>query len=262
MKNKKITILYGGETSEREVSLRTGQAMYNVLTAGGYQHVKLLDATRANITELVNERPDVCLMALHGKHGEDGLMQGYLEMLNIPYTGSGVAASAVAFDKYLTKLCFDAKQIPTAKYWLAGEEDEELLSTLKTAMHFQTCVVKPSREGSTVGISIVKAPADYDKAVAEAAKYDKKVLVEAFIEGKELTIAIFEGRALPAIWIKPNSGFYDYQSKYTKGATQYLFDTALNKEDTTLINETALAAYQALGCDGVARVDIIFDGKT
>ena len=113
-----------------------------------------------------------------------------------------------------------------------------------------------------MGISIVKSMDDYEKAVKEAEKYDKRVLIEEFIEGKEFTIGIMNGETLPPIWIKPNSGFYDYTSKYTKGATQYLFDTGLSEEEDVLIRKTALEAYDALGCEGVARVDVIFDGKT
>jgi D-alanine-D-alanine ligase len=255
MKKLKITVLYGGESSEREVSLRTGQAMHNALVAGGYSNVKLLDAKRENISELSDPltRPDLCLLALHGKYGEDGVIQGYLEMLNIPYTGSDVAASAVAFDKYLTKLCFDAENVPSADWWLSSDTGVQPSFP---------CVVKPAREGSTVGISIVKSAAEYDAAVHEASQYDEKVLVEKFVSGKELTITVLNGHVLPAIWIKPDSGFYDYKSKYTKGATKYLFDTGISDIEMVVINSTALKAYTVLGCEGVARVDIIYDGKT
>ncbi|MDR2884889.1 MAG: D-alanine--D-alanine ligase [Deferribacteraceae bacterium] len=253
MKDKRICVICGGAGSEREVSLRSGNAAYNVLIENGYKFTTLFDLTDSNIGELFDIAPDLCLVAVHGRFGEDGVLQGYMEMMMTPYTGSGVSASVVAFDKYLSKLCFEANKIPTAPHYLT--DGVELWQTYP-------CVVKPSRDGSSVGITIAHDREELIKGIAEARRYDDKVLVEKFIAGKELTVAILDGEIFPPIWIKPKSGVYDYESKYTKGATEYLFDLELAEDEVKAVKDTALRAYRALGCEGVARVDLIYDGKT
>ncbi len=249
LKDKQILVVYGGPGNEREISLRTGRAIYDTLVSGGYgDNVEEFILDKDNARELLSYRPDICFVAVHGKFGEDGVIQGFLEFLGIPYTGSGVTSSALAMDKGLSKIIFEANNIPTPKYYFGGGAEPE----------FIPCVVKPAREGSTIGISIVRNAEDYSAAILEAKKYDDHVLVEEFIEGKEFTVSMINGELLPIIHIRPNSGFYDYTSKYTKGATQYLFDTGLNDAETALVNTAALNAYKALGCKGVARADVIF----
>lgn len=253
MKSKNIYILYGGEKSEREVSLRTGKAMFDALSGLSYENLTLFDVVKENIDEIVSVRPDICLIAIHGRYGEDGQLQARLDELKIKYTGSGVVASALAFDKYLTKLCLATANVPTPEYWLSKD-----LTNSEDAV---PCVVKPVAEGSSVGISIVKKADEYKAAVELAEKYDKWVLVERFIDGKELTVGIVDGRALPPVLIKPKSGLYDYESKYTAGATEYLFDTGLTDDEIRLVQKVALKTYDVIGCSGVARVDIMYDGS-
>jgi D-alanine-D-alanine ligase len=211
--------------------------------ANGYEKTTLFDFTGDNINDLASLDPDVCFVALHGRFGEDGVIQGYLEAMGIPYTGSGVRASVLALDKYLSKLVFLGAGVPTPK----------MSKNIP-------CVVKPVAEGSSVGVVIVKDIAELNGAIANSKKYSEKVLVEEFIEGKELTVSVFGEDVFPPIWIKPKSGVYDYESKYTKGATEYVFDLDMSADVITEVKEIALKAYKSLGCRGVARVDLIHDG--
>jgi len=230
MLNDKIAVLYGGVSSEREVSLKTGIGIYNALIKKGYKNTVLIDVGWDITEKLLEESPDFCYIALHGKYGEDGTIQGLLEMLRIPYNGSGVATSAVAFDKVFSKSIFELHGISTPEYMVLKGEDEP---------NFYPCVVKPAREGSTIGISIVKDKKDFKEAVNLALKYDTKILVERFIEGRELTISIIDDIVLPIIWIRPKKGFYDYESKYTKGMTEYIFETRLTVEEEKEVKSVA-----------------------
>lgn len=253
MKNKKIAVLYGGLSAEREVSLKSGNAAANALKEAGFSNVTLVDVDR-KLPSILNElRPDVCFNTLHGTFGEDGRVQGLLELMDIPCTGSDSHSSTVAFDKLLSKMIFELKGVPTAEY-------VRLDRTSKAP--FLPCVIKPCRQGSTIGITIAHTNEEFEKGVVEAFKYDEIVIAEKFVSGKELTVSVLSGNALPIIWIKPKSGFYDYSSKYTKGATEYLFETGFSEEETELIQSAALKAFNSLGCSSYGRTDIIFDGKT
>ena len=253
MKNKNIAILYGGKSSEREVCIKTGNAVYNTMIENGYKNIRLIDVDENLCKVLYELKPDICFIALHGTYGEDGRVQGLLEMLEIPYTGSGVTANAIAFDKDLTKQIFNMKNIRTPNYFLSENMPDDIKFP---------CIVKPAREGSTIGISIVNNENELNTAIKDAKKYDDKVLIEDFIEGKELTVSVLNGKVLPAIYIKPKSGFYDYEAKYTKGKTEYLFDLEIDEEKIEELNATSLNAYSALCCKGAARVDYMFDGET
>ncbi|MDR2400728.1 MAG: D-alanine--D-alanine ligase [Deferribacteraceae bacterium] len=248
LKEKKILVVYGGIGTEREVSLCTGKNVYDTLKSGGYE-VEAFILNEDNIYEILSRHPDICFNAVHGKYGEDGVLQGFLEMAGIAYTGSGVASSMMAYNKYMAKLAFEKNAIPTPRYYQFGSGGEP---------QFMPCVIKPAREGSTVGVSIVHTRAHYKQAGALAKKYDDCVLVEEYIDGKEITISVINGKVLSPIYIKPHSGFYDYASKYTAGATDYLFETGLSDAETDLVKATAVSAYKALNCLGAARVDIIF----
>jgi len=254
MKDKKIVVLYGGLSSEREVSLKTGKAVYNALIENGYSNVILVDVDKNIAQTLIDLKPHVCFNALHGKFGEDGTIQGLLEILGIRYTGSNVAASAVAFDKVLSKYVFIANGIPTADYVV-------LKSNVTINIPFEKCVVKPAREGSTIGISIVEDEKDFADAVNLAFKYDSKVIIEKFINGKELTVSVVGEEVFPPIWIRPKKGFYDYESKYTKGMTEYVFETGLSIGEIEVLKELALKSVKVLGCASAARVDFIYDGN-
>jgi D-alanine-D-alanine ligase len=254
MKDKKIAVLCGGLSSEREVSLKSGKAVHSALISNGYKNAVLIDVDYDIAKKLIDEKIDICFNALHGKFGEDGCIQGLLNMMNIPFTGSGVTSSAICFDKVISKYIFEAEDIKTPPY-VVYENSKSILE-----IPFEKCVVKPSREGSTIGVSIVDNEKDFCEALKVAKKYDSKVLVEKFISGKELTVSILGNQVLPAIWIRPKKGFYDYESKYTKGMTEYLFETGLDSSQNKRLYEISTKTVNALGCTSATRVDLIYDG--
>lgn len=251
-KDSKICVIYGGMSAEREVSLKSGKNMYDALLKN-FTNVELIDADYSLAEKLSQIKPDVCVIALHGTYGEDGCVQGMLEMMGIDYTGAGVASSAVAFDKLLAKHTFIDYGIKTPAYAIVKEGDSKA--------PFMPCVVKPARQGSSIGVTIVKEEKDYAAAVKEAFKYDSKVLCEEYISGKELTIPVMEGEAYPPIWIRPKKDFYNYENKYTAGMTEYLLDTGLSDERLKELSETAVQAYKACGCRSMARIDFIATEK-
>jgi D-alanine-D-alanine ligase len=209
-------------------------------------------------------RPDVALICLHGRFGEDGTIQGMLELLGIPYTGSGVLASALAMDKTMAKKIFQVEGIPTppAVTVRSRAEADEYLRALRGGTAAVTCpaVVKPSRQGSTIGISIVRAPEDMAAALDTALEFDSEVLIEQFVEGIEITGPVLgndELECLPLVEILPNGGFYDYEAKYTPGATEEICPARLSPELTREAQELAARAHRALGCRGFSRTDML-----
>lgn len=262
MKNKKIAVVMGGPSSEREVSLNTGRAILSALQERGYTAVGI-DIDPPNfIEQLKQAQIEVVFNAIHGLFGEDGLMQGTLEMLGIPYTGSGVLASAMAMDKAVTKRLFLSAGIPTPASRLYSKQDmaldllaKEILNTFGVPV-----VIKAADQGSSIGVNIVEDAGDIEAAIREAFKYSGHIVVEEFIRGKELTVSILgteQPEALPIIEIVPQSGRYDYQSKYTKGATEYIVPAKLAPEVADNVQRIALAAYKLLGCRGIGRVDVM-----
>ncbi len=247
-KNTKICVIYGGLSAEREVSLKSGKNMADALIKS-YPNTTLIDADYTLAEKIAKLKPDLCVIALHGTYGEDGCVQGMLEMMGIPYTGAGVSASAVAFDKLLAKHTFIDYKLPTPKYVLLQKEDTE--------PPFMPCVVKPARQGSSIGVTIVKDKSEFKKASEEAFKYDSKVICEEFITGKELTVPVMDSEAFPPIWIRPKKGFYSYENKYTAGMTEYLLDTELSASRIRNLKKLAVKAYNALGCRSMARIDVI-----
>ncbi|MBI5902361.1 MAG: D-alanine--D-alanine ligase [Deltaproteobacteria bacterium] len=250
LKGKRIGVLMGGLSEEREISFLTGRAILKALKRKGYDAVGI-DAGRDIASVLVKKRIDVAFLALHGRYGEDGCVQGMLEVMGIPYTGSGVRASSVAIDKISAKKVFLYHGISTAGFEVA---DKDGLSKIKLK---PPVVVKPATQGSAIGVSIVRKRADLPGAVRKALRFGGAALVEEFIEGRELTVSILNGRALPVIEIRPKDGFYDYRAKYTKGMTEYLVPAPLEKPVQKRVVEEALNAYRALGCGGGARVDLM-----
>ncbi|MCB9638872.1 MAG: D-alanine--D-alanine ligase [Myxococcales bacterium] len=255
-KTKRIGLLYGGLSSEREVSLKTGEAMASALERRGYQ-VQRIDVDRNLPVALKEHAIDVAVIALHGKYGEDGCVQGMLELMGIPYTGSGVQASAIAMHKTLSKKLFIAAGLPTPAYheMTAGELCHTDLASLDCP---QGAVVKPPSEGSSVGISICRD----DEALQKAAQsFDPAtpLLVEAFVDGGELTVAILSDQAAMPLQIVPAEGFYDYQAKYQRHDTQYLCPAPISEALLAETQRLALGAHQALGCRGVTRVDLMLD---
>ncbi len=258
IKDMKIGVLMGGMSSEREISLITGGAVFSILKENGYNVVSI-DVGRDLPQRIIAEGVDVAFIALHGKYGEDGTVQGLLDLMGIPYTGSSLLASAMSMDKIISKEIYRAHNLPTPDY-VAFKMSEINGRDIPSLERFPV-VVKPANGGSTIGITIVEKESDLRGAVAEAAKWDDNILIEAFIEGKLLTAGVLEEEALPVIEIAPKSGFYDYESKYTKGATEYILPARLSDKDEEEFRRLALEAHKSLRCGGATRTDMILDGK-
>ncbi len=247
-KKNRVAVLMGGRSSEREVSLRSGAAVLKALERQGYNVIGV-DVGADVIQRLQWEGVEAAFVALHGRWGEDGVIQGLLETMTIPYTGSGVMASAAAMDKAVMKLILEGRKIPTPAYDTLREPGE-----ISLPLPF---VVKPAREGSTIGISIVRRETEIKKALKNAFRYDRKVVVEEFVEGKEITVAVINGRTLPVIEVKPVSGFYDYEAKYTKGMTKYILPAKITKSVEEKACRTALSVWDAFDLAGCVRVDML-----
>jgi D-alanine-D-alanine ligase len=251
----RVALLMGGISSEREISLRTGAAVSRALRALGHE-VHEIDAGRDVADGLRAVRPEAAFIGLHGRFGEDGCVQGLLELLGIPYTGSGVLASALAMDKVMSKRLFAAAGLPVAP----GVDGPALDLAARTPASLGLdlpVVVKPRSEGSSVGVSIVREEAAYAEAVARAAAHGPQVLVEKYVAGREVHVGILEGKVLGAIEIVPGGEFYDYQAKYERGDTRYIFPARLSEEVYGAACEAARRAHEALGCRGVTRTDLI-----
>jgi D-alanine-D-alanine ligase len=257
MRKKKIGVLLGGLSAEREISLKTGNAALQALQQLGYSAVAI-DVDQNLPQQLDRAGIEVAFIALHGRYGEDGRVQGLLEMLQIPYTGSGVLASGIAIDKVVTKQLLIYHDLPTPKFDFIRNGDSPL-----EFLHRKHClplVVKPSREGSTIGITIAKDFDSLQRGIETAADLDGTVLLEEFIDGAELTVSVVAGKPLPIIQIVPKSGFYDYQAKYNSVDTEYLLPAPINPELYQSVQRTAVQASRALGCRGALRVDFMLDG--
>lgn len=255
MLTKRIGVLMGGLSAEREVSLKTGRASLQALQQLGYDAVAI-DVTPNLPQQLQDAGIEVAFIALHGRFGEDGRVQGLLEIMQIPYTDSGVMASSMAIDKVMTKQLMEYHHVPTPRFdfMRPGDSTDDLLQRCKDL----PLVVKPSREGSTIGITIAKSHDMLSLGIETAAAMDGTVLVEEFIDGAELTVSVVNGVALPIIQIVPTSGFYDYEAKYTTGSTEYLLPAPIPDESYRLVQKAAVKACRALGCRGAARVDFMF----
>jgi D-alanine--D-alanine ligase len=261
MKTRKIAVLMGGPSTEREVSFNTGRAILQALQEKGYNAVGIDLEPEHFVDQLRAENIDIVFNAIHGKYGEDGALQGALELLGIPYTGSGVLASAIAMDKAISKRLFIAAGIPTPRsaIYTKLEAGPDLPQRVLTDFGLPV-VVKATAQGSSIGVVIVNHDRELPGAIVEAFKYSDQILVEEFIKGKEVTAAVISGQtpmALPIIEIVPHSGKYDYHSKYTKGATEYIVPARLDAKTTEKIQELAAKTFTLLGCKGVARVDFM-----
>ncbi len=256
-RGKTVGVFLGGESSEREVSLRTGAAAVQALRKKGYD-VREVDIRGDWLGTIRGAGVDVAFLALHGRFGEDGCVQGALELARIPYTGSGVAASALSMSKVLAKRVVAAAGVPCAED--AVYEGAALSDPRPPGFGFPL-VVKPDREGSTVGIGIVRGPDGWHGAMEEAGRHDSRVLVEAYIPGREITVGIVNGRVLPAIEIVPKSGsgFYDYKSKYTAGQTEYVIPVPMDRDVLARAADFTRRAAAALFLRGAARIDYRID---
>ena len=254
MQSKKIGVLLGGLSGEREISLKTGAAALDALLSLGYRAVAI-DAGHDLPQRLLAEKIEVAFIALHGRFGEDGRVQGLLEMMQIPYTGSGVMASSMAIDKVITKQLLGYHKVVTPEFDFI--RPGELAADLLERNQLMPAIVKPSREGSTLGISIARNKTELANAIEIAENLDGTVLVEQFIDGKELTVSVLNGKALPIIQIEAKSGFYDYQAKYVTGDTKYLLPAPIAGTIYQQVQADAVAVCRALGCRGAARVDFM-----
>lgn len=253
---KRVGVLMGGISRERDVSLRTGTAVALALRRLRYE-VMDIDVQHDIAARLVREPVDVAFIALHGKFGEDGTIQGLLECLGIPYTGSGVCASAVAMDKVVCKQVARDCGIPVPNEQIFHATTNQLDRFVGGLTLDCPLIVKPSREGSTVGMTIVRRPADLVPALQAAASSDVKIIVEEYVAGKEVTMSVVVGQVLPSIEIVPKSGFYDYAAKYTKGMTEYILPARIPAATSQLVTEWTDLLWHALECRGFARADYI-----
>ncbi|MGA9991690.1 MAG: D-alanine--D-alanine ligase [Thiobacillaceae bacterium] len=250
----KVGVLMGGTSAEREISLMSGNAVLQALTGAGVDAYGF-DTGERSLHELEKENFDRVFIALHGRHGEDGTIQGALELMGIPYTGSGVMASAIGMDKWRTKLLWEAVGIPVARHVLLddGSDFEAIAADLGLPLF-----VKPANEGSSIGISKVKRVEELPAAYAEAVKYDPIVLAERFIDGMEVQFPVLGDEVLPSIRIEPATEFYDYQAKYFRDDTRY-HCPGLAAEAELELHPLVRRAFDVLGCKGWARLDLMLD---
>lgn len=257
----RVALLAGGASDEREISLASGRGAGNALREAGFSVTEFDPAEKKDLQNLIAGNYDVAFLCMHGKMGEDGTLQGFLEMIGLPYIGSGVWSSALAMDKAKSKLFYENAGIQTpVSVTLYSPDDmsvEDILSTVG-----ESCVVKPATEGSALGVYIVKGADEVKDAIEKAFELDSEVLVETFVKGTELTIAVLGNEqleALPVIQIVPRNEFYDFESKYAPGGSQHLCPAPLNAEATEKVQAMAKAAHRVLGCSGISRSDFIMD---
>jgi D-alanine-D-alanine ligase len=253
LKKKKIGVLMGGKSSEREISLRTGLAVDSALKRKGYLSEPI--DVNENLPEVLRKkRIEVAYIALHGRWGEDGTVQGLLELMGIPYTGSGVLGSSISMDKAMMKRLLQAIGIPTPSYVIRKKGE-----SFDFPLPF---VVKPANEGSTIGVSLVRKETEIEEAKERAFRYDRKIVIEEYIEGDEITVGIVNGRKLPVIKIKPRVGFYNYEAKYTPGMTEYLIPSGMDPEIEEIAWDLALRIYDIFELSGCVRIDMIVRERT
>jgi len=257
----KVAVLMGGSSAEREISMLSGKGVLEALQSQGVD-AQAFDPAERDLVELKRDGFARCFIALHGRHGEDGTVQGALELLRIPYTGSGVMASAIAMDKVMTKRVWIAEGLPTPRYVTLPREAQrrERLRTVPDELGLPL-IVKPPHEGSSIGVTKVVGYSQMQDAVALAAKYDAEVLCEEFIEGEELTCPVLgkgeDAVALPVVRIVAPEGAYDYQNKYFTDVVNYLVPSGLPAAEEAAIQAIVLQAYRTLGCRGWGRADLM-----
>lgn len=261
---KRVALIYGGKSAEREISLLTGRQVSSALVEKGF-HVTGLDLDDNVVTALAEARPDVVFIALHGKYGEDGCLQGLLDILGLPYVGSGVLASALAMNKAISKKLFSLegllcpKDVLLSSCALRKAGLEGMIAQIARDMAYPL-VVKPNKQGSTIGLTVVRASEDLESSILNAFKYDDEVLVEEYISGTEITVGVLgndQPQALPVIEIRSVTGLYDYEAKYTPGMSEHVIPAEIEDHVYRTVQEGALKAHRALGCRGISRSDFI-----
>ncbi|MFZ3063981.1 MAG: D-alanine--D-alanine ligase [Nitrospirota bacterium] len=254
---KKIGVLMGGLSAEREVSLKSGDAILKALKDTGYNAAGI-DVGRDLADGLKQEKVEFAFIALHGRYGEDGAVQGMLEIMGIPYTGSGIAASALGMNKIFSKKIFKFHKLPVGQYMILEKKDLKDWKGKDSSLEFPA-VVKPVSEGSSVGVSIVSEEKGLKDAFDLAFKYGNEIIIEKYIKGREIQVGILGKRALGAIEIIPKRQFYDYEAKYTANMSEHIFPARLPEKVYNEVLELGLKAHRVLGCKGYSRVDLIID---
>nr|WP_218944738.1 D-alanine--D-alanine ligase [Acinetobacter sp. YH12201] len=251
----KVAVLLGGKSAEREVSLDSGKAVLEALVRSGV-NAEAFDPQERSVTELVNY--DRAFIVLHGRGGEDGQIQGTLEWLNIPYTGTGVQGSAIGMDKVKTKQVWQGSELPTAPYRIVTKDSDLDAIVDSIGLPF---IIKPVHEGSSIGMSKVERKEDFADAIAKATEHDAVVMAEKWITGREFTIVILNGQALPIIRLEPpkDVAFYDYEAKYNRNDVQYGIPCGLTEEEEKRLQALCLRAFQAVGASGWGRIDAMQD---
>ncbi|MEL0648580.1 D-alanine--D-alanine ligase [Pseudoalteromonas agarivorans] len=252
----KVAVLLGGNSAEREVSLRSGQAVLNALQNSGVDAIAF-DPQNRSLWDLKELNVDRVFIALHGRGGEDGTVQGALEFMNLPYTGSNVLGSALAMDKVRCKHLFKSAGLSTAPY--AVVDAKKGFDTKAIMDEFKKVMVKPSHEGSSIGMAQASSAQELDEALAHAFKFDNQVLVEQWITGREFTVTVLGGEVQPVIEMTTPNGFYDYQAKYQSNTTQYHCPADLSAQDTQYLQSMSLEAFDLVGASGWGRVDAMQD---
>jgi len=274
-----VAVIMGGNAAERDISLKSGSAVLDALQSQGINAFGL-DLADDLTESLKTKKLDFVFIAVHGRGGEDGTLQGMLDTLSIPYTGSGVLGSALAMDKVRSKKLWMGAGIPTAKFIsldhegdLADKKNQKLATQVayQVSSHDEQSIfeclgeklfVKPAREGSSFGLSVVEQLSELQPAIDKARQYDEQVLIEQFIDGPEYTVALLEGTELPSISVQTSRQFYDYQAKYESNDTRYLVPSGLSDEEEQQVQILAKQAFDALGCYGWGRVDLMRESKT
>lgn len=258
-----VAVLAGGKSGEREISLISGKAVHDALESAGFNVVQIDPADKKDLVKLIEGSFDVAFLALHGKLGEDGTIQGMLEIIGLPYTGPNVWSSATAIDKAKTKTVYEKVGVPTPKSMLLLEPDqmtvEDVVSEFGT-----TCVIKAATEGSALGVYLCNNEDQIAEALQEVFEIDDKVIIEALVDGEEYTVGVLgtqDPQALPVIQIIPINDFYDFESKYAEGGSKHICPAPLSEELTQKAQEIALLAHQGLECEGVSRTDLLLDDQ-
>jgi len=258
----KVAVLLGGNSAEREVSLLSGQAILNALQKAGVD-VVAIDPANGLYEELRRNKITRVFIALHGREGEDGVVQGFLKTLDIPFTGSDVASAAISMNKLLSKQIWQQVEIPTANFcWV--KKQQVFLENHARRMFARLCpivFVKPVCEGSSVGLSKVSTVEELITAITLAHQFDDTALIEGFVSGKEYTVTVLHGKALPSVSMQTPREFYDYEAKYQANSTQYFCPSGLDETEESHLQQLALKAFAALGCSGWGRVDFIRDRR-
>lgn len=257
----RVALLAGGRSGERAISLASCEGAKEALEEAGFPVTVLDPASRQDLIKLIEGSFDVAFLCVHGKYGEDGTLQGLLEIIGLPYIGSGVWSSSLAIDKAKAKVFYERDGIPTPpSVTLYKSEDYSQLEIIKDLG--ERCVVKPATEGSSLGLYIVEGEQDIKEAIDQVFSIDNEAVVERFVQGREFTVAVIGNddlQALPVIEIVPTNEFYDFESKYAPGRSKHICPAELDERQTQRVQELAMAAHRALGCAGLSRSDFILD---